>query len=125
ENGAVIHRPATRETRALAERPPERFAELLRERKVSPLSVGDVIVATWQPHEETVLEAIRACGLELQVIFNKGAVMVLPSGVNKAVGLAAALAEMKLSPHNAVGIGDAENDHAFLAPCECSVAVPN
>ena len=23
--------------------------------------------------------------------------------------------EMKLSPHNVVGVGDAENDHAFLA----------
>jgi HAD superfamily hydrolase (TIGR01484 family) len=125
ENGAVIHCPATRETRALAEPPPERFAELLRERRVSPLSIGQVIVATWQPHEEAVLEAIRACGLELQVIFNKGAVMVLPSGVNKAIGLAAVLAEMKLSPHNAVGIGDAENDHAFLAACECGVAVAN
>jgi hypothetical protein len=32
---------------------------------------------------------------------------------------------MKLSPHNAVGIGDAENDHAFLAACECRVAVAN
>jgi hypothetical protein len=29
-----------------------------------------------------VLETIRELGLELQVIFNKGAVMVLPAGVN-------------------------------------------
>jgi hypothetical protein len=64
-------------------------------------------------------------GLELQVIFNKGAVMVLPSGVNKASGLSAALSELGLSPHNVVGIGDAENDHAFLNLCECSVAVAN
>ena len=125
ENGAVVHRPATQETRALAEAPPERFVHGLRERGVSPLSVGNVIVATWHPHEDTVLDVIRSCGLELQVIFNKGAVMVLPSGVNKATGLAAALAEMKLSPHNAVGVGDAENDHAFLAACECRVAVAN
>jgi hypothetical protein len=72
-----------------------------------------------------VLEAIRSLGLELQVIFNKGAVMVLPSGINKAVGLAAALDDLSLSLHNAVGIGDAENDHAFLTACECSVAVAN
>ena len=62
-----------------------------------------------------MLEAIRDLGLELQVIFNKGAVMVLPSGVNKATGLDAALDELGLSPHNVVGVGDAENDHAFLA----------
>jgi Mrp family chromosome partitioning ATPase len=72
-----------------------------------------------------VLEAIRDSGLELQVIFNKGAVMVLPDGVNKATGLAAALDVMELSPRNVVGIGDAENDHAFLRMCECSVAVAN
>ena len=89
------------------------------------ISVGRVIVATWEPHEKTVLETIRDCGLELQVIFNKGAVMVLPAGVNKATGLRAALAELNLSPHNAVGVGDAENDHAFLSICECSVAVAN
>ncbi len=51
--------------------------------------------------------------------------MVLPPQVNKATGLAAALAELKLSPHNVVGVGDAENDHAFLAACECAVAVGN
>ena len=79
------------------------------------MSVGRCIVATWEPHETTVLEVIRELGLELQVIFNKGAVMVLPSGVNKATGLAAALAELGLSPHDVVGVGDAENDHAFLS----------
>ena len=84
-----------------------------------------MIVATSHPHENTVLETIRDLGLELQVIFNKGAVMVLPSGVNKATGLSAALDELGLSPHNVVGIGDAENDHAFLSLCECAVAVAN
>jgi hypothetical protein len=82
-------------------------------------------VATWRPHETTAVEVIRDQGLELQVIFNKGAVMILPSGVNKATGLTAALRELRLSSHNVVGIGDAENDHAFLALCECSVAVEN
>jgi hydroxymethylpyrimidine pyrophosphatase-like HAD family hydrolase len=125
ENGAVVHRPATHETRTLAEPPPARFVSALRARGLVPLGVGHVIVATWHPYEDVVLDAIRECGLELQVVFNKGAVMVLPAGINKAVGLAAALAEMKLSPHNAVGIGDAENDHAFLAACECRVAVAN
>jgi len=56
---------------------------------------------------------------------NKGAVMVLPSGVNKQSGLAAALAGMGISEHNVVGVGDAENDHAFLQCCELSVAVAN
>ena len=51
--------------------------------------------------------------------------MVLPSGVNKATGMLAALKDIGLSAHNVVGIGDAENDHAFLAECGCAVAVAN
>jgi HAD superfamily hydrolase (TIGR01484 family) len=125
ENGALIYRPATREERLLDEAPPQSFVDKLIERGVGPISVGRVIVATWEPHEKTVLETIRDCGLELQVIFNKGAVMVLPAGVNKATGLRAALTELNLSPHNAIGVGDAENDHAFLSICECAVAVAN
>ncbi|HET6282516.1 MAG TPA: HAD-IIB family hydrolase [Polyangia bacterium] len=125
ENGAVIYRPKTREVRLLAEAPPRAFAEALAARGVEPVGVGHVIVATWHPHETVVLEEIRRLGLELQVIFNKGAVMVLPSGTNKATGLAAALHELGLSAHNTVGVGDAENDHAFLSLCECGVAVAN
>lgn len=125
ENGAVLYYPATKEVRVLAEPPPPKFAEALRARGVKPVSVGHVIVATFTPHENAVLDTIRDSGLELQVIFNKDAVMVLPTGVNKATGMAAALAEMGLSPHNAVGVGDAENDHAFLKMCECSAAVDN
>lgn len=125
ENGALLFDPATRKERALAPPPPEQFVARLVERGVEPLSAGRVIVATWEPHEQTVLEVIRDLGLELQIIFNKGAVMVLPAGVNKATGLAAALEELKLSPHNTVGVGDAENDHAFLAACGCAAAVAN
>jgi hydroxymethylpyrimidine pyrophosphatase-like HAD family hydrolase/energy-coupling factor transporter ATP-binding protein EcfA2 len=125
ENGALLFHPATRTEKPLGARPPEKFVATLRERGVGPISVGRVIVATWEPHETRVLETIRDLGLELQVIFNKGAVMILPAGVNKASGLLAALEAMGLSPHNAIGIGDAENDHAFLAVCECAVAVDN
>jgi HAD superfamily hydrolase (TIGR01484 family) len=125
ENGALLYRPNNREEKILAERPPDRFVDMLQSRGVNPISVGRVIVATSEPHETTVLEVIRALDLELQVIFNKGAVMVLPAAVNKASGLAAALADLGLSPHNVVGVGDAENDHAFLGLCECSAAVAN
>jgi HAD superfamily hydrolase (TIGR01484 family) len=125
ENGALLYEPSTRKETVLAQRPPDSFVAALRARGVDPISVGRIIVATWEPHETAVLETIKDHGLELQVIFNKGAVMILPAGVNKATGLSAALKKMGLSPHNAVGVGDAENDHALLALCECGVAVAN
>jgi hydroxymethylpyrimidine pyrophosphatase-like HAD family hydrolase len=123
ENGALLYRPATKERRALADPPPPALLAALRRHGVGPLSQGEVIVATLEPHEAVVLETIRELGLELQVIFNKGAVMILPAGVNKATGLTAALQELKISPHNVVGVGDAENDHSFLKLCERSAAV--
>ena len=59
------------------------------------------------------------------MIFNKGAVMVLPAGVNKATGLTAVLKYIGMKPDQVVGVGDAENDHVFLGMCGCSVAVAN
>ncbi len=125
ENGALLYDPATKKERALGPPPPAAFVEYLRRHNVAPVSLGRSIVATWEPHEKVVLEAIRELGLEHQIIFNKGAVMVLPPGVNKATGLAAALRELQLSPINVVGVGDAENDHAFLRACGCAAAVAN
>jgi HAD superfamily hydrolase (TIGR01484 family) len=125
ENGALLYAPATRKQRVLAEAPPAAFVSELELRGVKPLSVGAIIVATWHPMENLVLQTIRDLGLELQVIFNKGAVMVLPAGVNKASGLAAALEELGLSAHNVVAVGDAENDHALLQAGQVSAAVAN
>jgi HAD superfamily hydrolase (TIGR01484 family) len=125
ENGAVLNKPATGATRTLAEPPPPELAQSMRELGVEPLEVGRVIIATVRPHEVIAVEMIQKLGLELQVVFNKGSVMLLPSGVNKATGLAAALEELGVSLHNVVAVGDAENDHALLASAECAVAVAN
>jgi len=123
ENGAVYLRPPAREPRLLGPAPPDALIDRLRARGVTPLVQGGVIVATSQPFEVEVMDAIRVLGLELHVIFNKGAVMVLPSGINKASGLDVALADLGLSAHDVVGIGDAENDHAFLSRCGLAAAV--
>jgi hydroxymethylpyrimidine pyrophosphatase-like HAD family hydrolase len=125
ENGAVLYRPASRETRVLAPPPPSQFVEALQRRGVGPIWVGQVVVATVQPNETAVIDLARELGLDLQVILNKGSVMVLPKSVDKATGLRAALGELALSPQSVVGVGDAENDEAFLAACGCGVAVAN
>jgi HAD superfamily hydrolase (TIGR01484 family) len=125
ENGALLYRPQTREEKCVAEPPPPALAERLRQRGATPLHTGRAIVATREPYEVAAVEVVRELGLEWQVIFNKGAVMLLPSGVNKQTGLALALEELCLSMRNTVAVGDAENDHAMLAASECGVAVAN
>jgi hydroxymethylpyrimidine pyrophosphatase-like HAD family hydrolase len=125
ENGGVLFWPTTRRRRVLAEPPSAPFIEKLRALGTPDISVGEVVVAMCKPHEAQAIEAIRELGLELQIVFNKAAVMVLPSGVNKATGLIAALSAMGQSPHEVVSVGDAENDHALLEKCECAVAVAN
>ena len=125
ENGPLLYRPQSRETRVLSEPPPAALVSELRRRGVDPLTAGQVFVATEQPNERLVFDVIRELGLDLQVVLNKGAVMVLPASVDKASGLRAALDELGLSAQDVVGIGDAENDEAFLAMCGCGVAVAN
>jgi len=125
ENGALLYNPQTREEKSLTEPANKDLIELMAKVPVEPLVVGRCIIATREPYHTQTLDAVQKLGLELQVIFNKGAVMVLPSGVDKATGLMQALDELGLSPHNVVGAGDAENDHAFLSICRMSVAPQN
>ena len=126
ENGAVMCRPRERE-RSVVPLAPAASAPLvtrLRERDVD-LSVGRTIVATTARYEDVVRETIRDLGLAHEIALNKGAVMVLPPGISKASGLAAALADLGLSPRDVVAVGDAENDLDLLRLCGCSAAVAN
>jgi HAD superfamily hydrolase (TIGR01484 family) len=125
ENGALLYSPKDAVFQRLCEAPPAHFVERLIAKGVGPISIGHAIVATWEPHQAAVLETIKEMGLDLQVIFNKGAVMILPQSVNKASGLQAALDTFKIKPVDVVAVGDAENDHAMLELCGLSVAVAN
>lgn len=124
ENGALVYDPATGARRVLAPEPPAALVDALKGRGV-PFAVGRSVVATVVPHEHAVLDAIHELGLEWHVIFNKGSVMALPSGVTKATGLAAVLEELGVAAEQTIAVGDAENDHAFLRHCGLAVAVAN
>ena len=125
ENGALLYHPETGEERLLCPAPSAELVASLRKQGV-PLSVGRCIVATVRPpHDVAVLLAIQRLNLNLQVIFNKESVMILPHGTSKATGLSAVLSDLELSRQSVVGIGDAENDHELLSFCGCSVAVAN
>src|SRR5438477_6385437 len=77
ENGALLHHPASDSIRLLCEPASPPLVESLRKFGIKPLSVGQAIIATVEPNEVVVLEEIKRLGLELQVTFNKGSVMVL------------------------------------------------
>ncbi len=125
ENGGLLFQPGLHQERLLGSAPPDALVQALQRRHVQPLSIGRSILATSKPQDEQVLAAIRECGMEWQIIFNKGAVMCLPPGVNKASGLSAALETLKLSALNVLAVGDAENDHAMLQACGYRAAVAN
>ncbi len=109
----------------LTDPPAPEFVAHLRQKRVTPLSVGHSIVATSLKHKRTVVSTILEMDLDLHVILNKDAIMVLPTGVTKGTGLRVALDELGIAPHNVVAVGDAENDDSLLSMCGFSVAVAN
>jgi hydroxymethylpyrimidine pyrophosphatase-like HAD family hydrolase len=123
ENGGVLYSPSKNQTTMLCPPASLDLARDLEQRGVEPVLRGRAILATRRSHEVLVLEAIRDLDLDLEIIFNGDAVMVLPAGVNKGSGLEAALHEMDLSAEAVVGVGNAENDQSFLDICACAVAV--
>lgn len=146
ENGAVLYDPRSQAVQLLGDRPPSvfidrlqaqiqqeagqleltgEFSNIVRDRNLALLATGQVIVATWTPYDRLAIDLIEELQLDLQVIRNKGAVMILPTGVDKASGLYAALKMLDLAPEAVIGVGDAENDSAFLELCGYSVAVAN
>lgn len=122
ENGAVLEFPATGRHTALTHPPSPRFLDALRTRGVV-FDVGEAIVEADASAAPVILECIRSLELPLTLAFNRGRAMVLPPAVAKSTGLRQALHALRLSPHNTVAIGDAENDHDLLDVCESGAAV--
>jgi hydroxymethylpyrimidine pyrophosphatase-like HAD family hydrolase len=120
ENGAVA--VSAGKTNPLSA-PVERALDAVLDQRGVPYRRGEVILAVDGEHAATVLEVIGALGLDCQIVRNREALMVLPAGVTKGTGLAAVLAQMDLSPHNTIAIGDAENDLSLFGSAEIGVAV--
>lgn len=121
ENGAVIAFPSEGHVIALGNRPPEPLLQALDRRRIR-FAVGQCVVDAAAADAPAILEEIQALELPLALVFNRSRVMVLPHGITKATGLDQALRLLQRSVHNAVGIGDAENDSDLLRTCEFGVA---
>jgi len=122
ENGCVLSGKSG--TRRLATPVDESLLKALLERDVA-MRKGDVLLAGSADDRVAVMEEIHRLELDCQLVFNRSELMVLPSGVTKGTGLFDALGDVGISRHSAVGVGDAENDHALLDVCELGVAVSN
>lgn len=120
ENGAVLSRGGA--TRDLTAPVDARLGLALAQRGV-PVHEGMILLACDAVHEATVRSEIKRLGLGCQLIRNREALMVLPTGVTKATGVLEALAELGISRHSTVAVGNAENDTSLLEACGVGVAV--
>lgn len=121
ENGAVL--AFTNGNSRLVGKPaPPIFVEELRRCGIA-FSAGQCVVETDAAAAPQILEVIRNLELPLVLLFNRDRLMVLPQAISKGIGLREVLTMLRLSTHNAIAIGDAENDHDLLAVCEFGVAV--
>jgi hydroxymethylpyrimidine pyrophosphatase-like HAD family hydrolase len=122
ENGAVLRLPNLLTPITLSQEPDPRFLAELRRRGIRH-QTGQCVVEAAADVAPHVVEIIRGLGLPLAITFNLGRLMVLPHGVSKASGLQEALWRLRASVHNALAIGNAENDHQLLEVCEIGAAV--
>jgi hypothetical protein len=122
ENGAVLAFPGSAHSAQLAPAPPASFVSELRRRNLVP-RVGNCVVELPASDGEVVLRVVRELELPLTLHFNRSRLMVLPQAISKATGLREALRTLRLSAHNTIAVGDAENDHELLGMCEIGAAV--
>ena len=122
ENGAILHFPDSARHARLAHPPVPAFIHELTRRGVV-FTAGEAIVEADATSAPAILSVIRALELPLMLSFNGDRVMVLPPAISKSTGLRRALQAFRISAHNALGIGNAENDHDLLDACEVGAAV--
>jgi hydroxymethylpyrimidine pyrophosphatase-like HAD family hydrolase len=122
ENGAVL---VTRDGTRLLDAPVSPAVSAGLTARGVAHRCGQVLVAGAAADEGAVSAVIRELGLDCRLVRNRGELMILPAGVTKGSGLGVALDDLGLSRHNAIGVGDAENDHTLLDACEVGVAVAN
>jgi len=125
ENGAVLYCSAEHRTVLLSGGLPKSLVEQLQFRRVEPLWIGEIILATRTENAHQILEAVRDLELEVGIVTNNNTIMVLPAGINKATGLAAALDELRIPAGQVVSIGDGENDAIMFESTGCGVAAAN
>ena len=122
ENGAVLDFPLRGRHVLLGHPPAPAFVDELGRRGMV-FQAGECLVEADAGTSGTIIDVIHALQQPLVLTFNRGRVMVLPQAIGKSTGLREALTTLRISMHNAIAIGDAENDHDLLDACEVGTAV--
>lgn len=118
----MIEFPDRGYSKVVGQPPPAALLDELRREGV-PFAAGQSIIDAHADTAPRILAILQRLELSLVLAFNRSRVMVLPQAISKATGLREALTILRLSPHNTVAIGDAENDHELLQSSEVGVAV--
>jgi len=121
ENGAVVALPRA-VPRLLCGEASIAFMQALEQAGIAFRS-GRCVVEADAGDAGRILSVVRSLELPLALSFERGRVMALPAGVCKSAGLREVLHAFRLSPHNALAIGGAANDHDLLDACEYGAAV--
>lgn len=122
ENGCVL---STAEwSRSLADPVDPALLERLHAAGVA-VRRGQVLLATDAGARHAALDPVEALRLDVHLVRNRTALMLMPTGITKGTGLHEALVELGLSRHNTLAVGDVENDDALLAAAGLGVAVGN
>lgn len=122
ENGAVLQFAHEPHPIVLSRGPDAALLGELSRRRIAH-RCGLCIVEAAADTSHDMLTILKTLGLPHCIIFNRDRLMVLPQGVSKAEGLREAVWRLGASLHNALAIGDAENDQPLLDVCEFGVAV--
>lgn len=120
ENGCFLH--AAGVTQRLG---PEVDLHTALAEVVIPLERGKAFASAELAYETELREALDRAGVQADLVRNRDRVMVLPRGVDKAMGALAALAALDILPERAAAAGDGENDLPMLSSVGHAIAVAN
>jgi hydroxymethylpyrimidine pyrophosphatase-like HAD family hydrolase len=122
ENGAVLDFPASGRHVRLGHAPSLDVIAEIRRHGVH-IDTGESVIEADASAAVPIIKTLRALEQPLVLAFNRSRLMVLPQATSKSTGLKQALFALRVSIHNTIGVGDAENDHDLLDACEVGVAV--
>src|SRR5438477_5031542 len=90
ENGALVVRSRRGRGRTLCRPPPERLMRAFKDAHVWPLKRGRVILQAKFDQEENIQRVLRRTKIPWNIIRNRKELILLPAGIDKATGVAAA-----------------------------------